>query len=195
MAYLLSQLLRRNAQRTPEQIAVVHEQHSYTYHELDIASNRFAHQLRASGVIRGDRVGLYLEKSREAVAALFGILKVGAAYVPLDPAAPAQRIGYIIANCQMKALVSTRAKATGNPKGVMISHRAALTFVDWAGETFGVQATDRVSNHAPFHFDLSTFDLFATIKAGGPVVLVPPALSAFPLNLAKFIAEQRITIH
>jgi acyl-coenzyme A synthetase/AMP-(fatty) acid ligase len=51
-----------------------------------------------------------------------------------------------------------------------------------------------VSNHAPFHFDLSTFDLFATIKAGGTVVLVPPMLSVFPLNLAKFIAEQRITI-
>ncbi|MEZ4732227.1 MAG: amino acid adenylation domain-containing protein [Caldilineaceae bacterium] len=263
MAYLLSQLLTGSARRYPDNLAVVHEQRSYTYHELDAASNCVAHQLRTAGVVRGDRVGLYLEKSLEAVAALFGILKVGATYVPLDPAAPAQRIAYIIANCQMKALVSTIAKAaalqealtaqdhrpaviatddemvvraqrtpahqpvrrqnsaggelveplpdpgtietdlayilytsgsTGNPKGVMISHRAALTFVDWACATFDVQPTDRVSNHAPFHFDLSTFDLFATIKAGGTVVLVPPMLSVFPLNLAKFIAEQRITI-
>lgn len=246
MAYLLAQLLTGSAHRDPDNLAVVHEQRSYTYHELDAASNRLAHQLRSAGVIRGDRVGLYLEKSLEAVAALFGILKLGAAYVPLDPAAPTQRIAYIVANCQMKALVSTTAKAaalqealtaqghlpavvatddesawqtvntselpdpdtiehdlayilytsgsTGNPKGVMISHRAALTFVDWACDTFNVQPSDRVSNHAPFHFDLSTFDLFATIKAGGTVVLVPPALSVFPLNLAKFIAEQRITI-
>ena len=246
MAYLLSQLLIHSAARYPDNIAVVHESRQYSYRALDETSNRFAHRLQAAGVVRGDRVGLYLEKSLEAVAALFGILKLGAAYVPLDPAAPAQRIAYIVANCQMKALVSTTAKAaalqealtaqghlpavvatddesawqrvntselpdpgtiehdlayilytsgsTGNPKGVMISHRAALTFVDWACETFSVQPTDRVSNHAPFHFDLSTFDLFATIKAGGIVVLVPPALSVFPLNLAKFIAEQRITI-
>ncbi|MEZ4664707.1 MAG: AMP-binding protein [Caldilineaceae bacterium] len=84
--------------------------------------------------------------------------------------------------------------STGNPKGVMISHRAALTFVDWACATFNVQPSDRVSNHAPFHFDLSTFDLFATIKAGGTVVLVPASLSVFPRNLADFIAQQEISI-
>lgn len=247
MAYLLSQLLSQSVARFPDNIAVVYEQQQYTYQTLNEASNRFAHLLQAAGVVRGDRVGLYLEKSLAAVAALFAILKLGAAYVPLDPAAPVQRIAYIVANCQMKAVVSTTAKqvalherltlqghlpaainvdneahfnrlgdqveppdpgtiendlayilytsgSTGNPKGVMISHRAALTFVDWACDTFQVQPTDRVSNHAPFHFDLSTFDLFATIKAGGTVVLVSPALSVFPLNLAKFMAEQRITI-
>ena len=250
MAYLISQLLANSARRYPEQIAVLHEQRQYTYQELDEASNCLAQRLRAAGVVRGDRVGLYLEKSLEAVAALFGILKLGAAYVPLDTAAPAQRIAYIIANCTMKAVVSTTAKfaalqeplaaqghrpvalalddktddetawqtsdssevpdpcliendlayilytsgSTGQPKGVMISHRAALTFVNWACAAFDVQSSDRVSNHAPFHFDLSTFDLFATIKAGGTVVLVSPALSLFPHTLAKFIAEQRITI-
>lgn len=246
MPYLVSQLLTQSAARYPDNIAVVHEQRQYTYRTLDETSNRFAHLLQAAGVARGDRVGLYLEKSFEAVAALFGIMKLGAAYVPLDPAAPGQRIAYIIGNCQMKAVFSTTAKhaalqewlatqdpvpaalaidaedrlcavpatslpdpgtiehdlaymlytsgSTGNPKGVMISHRAALTFIDWACETFHVQPTDRVSNHAPFHFDLSTFDLFATIKAGGTVILVPAALSVFPLNLAKFIAEQRITV-
>ena len=84
--------------------------------------------------------------------------------------------------------------STGNPKGVMISHRAALTFVDWACETFDIQPTDRVSSHAPFHFDLSTFDLFATIKAGGTVVLLSSMLSVFPRNLADYIAQQEISV-
>jgi amino acid adenylation domain-containing protein len=246
MPYLLSQLLTQSAARNPENIAVVDESRHYTYRALDEASNRFAHLLRSAGVGRGDRVGLHADKSLEAVAALFGILKLGAAYVPLDTTAPLHRIAYTISNCQMKAVVSTKAKqaglfelmarqgnvpaalsvddetawatarpvapndpgtiendlayilytsgSTGNPKGVMISHRAALTFIDWASDAFDVQPGDRVSNHAPFHFDLSTFDLFVTIKAGATVVLVPPAFSIFPMDLAKFIAGQRISI-
>lgn len=246
MAYLVSHLITQSAVRSPDALAVVYEQQHYTYRALDEASNRFAHLLQRVGVVRGDRVGLYLEKSLEAVAALFGIMKLGAAYVPIDPAAPLPRVAYIVDNCRMKAVVSSSTNyaafravwslpssippliavddaaayhaasaspvadsgaieqdlayilytsgSTGHPKGVMISHRAALTFIDWAGETFAVQPTDRVSNHAPFHFDLSTFDLFATIKAGGCVILVPPTLSIFPFNLAAFIAEQRISI-
>lgn len=246
MAYLLPHLLSQSRTLNPEQIAVTDGTRKVSYADLDDLSNRFAHLLHAAGVRRGDRVGLYLDKSAEAVAALFGIMKLGATYVPLDPAAPVQRIAYMVNNCAMSAVISSSAKmpalqeqlaasdtvpaailaddgatllaadatpppdpgtieqdlayilytsgSTGNPKGVMINHRAALTFVNWAVETFDVQPTDRVSSHAPFHFDLSTFDLFATIKAGGTVVLVPPSLSVFPRSLADFIAEQEISI-
>lgn len=76
----------------------------------------------------------------------------------------------------------------------MISHRTSLTFVDWAEATFDVQASDRLSNHAPLHFDLSILDIFVAIKAGATVVLVPAMLSVFPRNLADFIARERITI-
>ena len=84
--------------------------------------------------------------------------------------------------------------STGQPKGVMISQRAALAFVDWAVDYVGLQPGDRVASHAPFHFDLSIFDLFATIKAGATVVLVPPELAIFPRNLADWIAQQAITV-
>lgn len=84
--------------------------------------------------------------------------------------------------------------STGQPKGVMISQRAALSFVNWAAEYVGLHAGDRVASHAPFHFDLSIFDLFATFKAGATLMLVPPELSIFPRNLADWIEQMGITI-
>ncbi|MEZ4664706.1 MAG: AMP-binding protein [Caldilineaceae bacterium] len=77
-----------SAQRTPQQVAVVDGNRQLSYQALDELSNQFAHRLLAAGVQRGDRVGLYLDKSLEAVAALFGIMKTETRPVPLDPAAP-----------------------------------------------------------------------------------------------------------
>jgi amino acid adenylation domain-containing protein len=84
--------------------------------------------------------------------------------------------------------------STGTPKGVMLSHLNALTFVNWAAETFAISEEDRLSNHAPFNFDLSVFDIFVAIKAGAAISLVPEGLSVFPLQLAKFIQTQKITV-
>ena len=84
--------------------------------------------------------------------------------------------------------------STGDPKGVMLSHLNARAFVDWAVAEFGVGAGDRLSSHAPLHFDLSVFDLFAAAAAGAPVVLVPPELSVFPTRLARFMAATEITV-
>src|SRR2546423_98747 len=63
--------------------------------------------------------------------------------------------------------------STGTPKGVMISHRNSLTFVNWAAECAGLAADDRVSSHAPLHFDLSIFDIFSSCRAGATIILVP----------------------
>ena len=84
--------------------------------------------------------------------------------------------------------------STGHPKGVMLSHLNALTFINWACDTFAISAADRLSNHAPWNFDLSVFDIFAAIKAGAAISLVPEGLSAFPIQLSTFIQDQRITV-
>jgi acyl-coenzyme A synthetase/AMP-(fatty) acid ligase len=78
------------------------------------------------------------------------------------------------------AYVLYTSGSTGRPKGVMISHRNALTFVNWACEQFSLQPGDTFSSHAPFHFDLSTFDLFAAASAGGTVTVVPRPGGAVP---------------
>jgi len=84
--------------------------------------------------------------------------------------------------------------STGTPKGVILSHRNAMAFVDWAGETLGISGDDRLSSHAPFHFDLSVLDIYAALRSGAPVCLVPEQITAFPVQLARWIADERISV-
>jgi amino acid adenylation domain-containing protein len=256
---LVHERLEASARAQATRDAVVDGDRSLTYAELDAAANRFARLLRAEGVRPGDRVGLFLEKSAEAVVAIYGTLKAGATYVPLDEQAPAARLAYILRDAGVRCLVTSAARArdweplraagapfetivvagadeapaapsgvravpwseldsqpagrpdvetgpddlayvlytsgsTGEPKGVMLSHRNCLAFVEWAAETVGISAGDRLSSHAPFHFDLSTFDLFAAAVAGATVVLVPREASVFPVELARFIDDAGITV-
>lgn len=250
--YLLHHLLGRSAARSPGQTAVICGSQSLTYRALDRISNQLANVLRERGVVKGDRIGIALDKSVEAVIAIYGILKAGAAYVPIDPGAPARRAAFVISDCRMKGLITTRGRlalvrpelthtppvvvlldaetgadalswadvlraaagpmtdphlieqdlayilytsgSTGEPKGVMISHCASLSFVNWAVDCFRLRPEDRLSNHAPLHFDLSILDLFAAAAVGATVALVPPAVSIFPRNLADWIEESRITV-
>lgn len=263
MAFLLHQLLTESAKRNPNGIAVDGGESKLTYSELDVLSNQIAHQLRADGVCNGDRVGVFLPKSPQTVAALLGILKAGAAYVPVDPHSPSSRAAYVLGNCSVRALVTSSSQlrklapdlakaseiqsilltdeptdvpavaslagsapvsyariaatrsianpeipiiendlayilytsgSTGQPKGVMISHLNSLTFVNWAHDEYQISQQDRVSSHAPFHFDLSILDLFCTLKAGGTICLVPNDVAAFPVRLAQWIAEKGITV-
>jgi len=84
--------------------------------------------------------------------------------------------------------------STGKPKGVVVSHRAALAFVDWCRATFAPGPDDRFSSHAPFHFDLSIHDLFVALACGAPVVLIGEELGKDPVRLAAMIEAERITI-
>jgi non-ribosomal peptide synthetase component F len=76
----------------------------------------------------------------------------------------------------------------------MISHAAALSFVDGASLTFRPECADRFSSHAPLHFDLSVFDLYVAIRHGARVVLISEATGKEPLRLAALIAERRISV-
>lgn len=84
--------------------------------------------------------------------------------------------------------------STGVPKGVAITHRNALCFVDMCVRFFAVDEHDRLASHAPFHFDLSVFDLYVAMAAGAAVVLVPPFFSAFPRKLGAWIDTHGITV-
>ena len=263
MNYQLWHLLSNSAARQPDAVAVSAPGESLTYAELDAQSARLASLLTEAGVRRGTRVGFMLPKTVASIVTIFGILKAGGVYVPIDPASPKGRLAYIVRNCGIRHLITRLEHATalaeglgdtareemdlvlvtddagdgaiaapldavvrrwseanryaprphdvggcetdlayilytsgstGVPKGVMITHRASLTFVNWAHERFGVMDGDVVSSHAPLHFDLSIFDIFAAVKAGARIVLVPDRLSTFPVKLAQFMRDERISI-
>ena len=83
--------------------------------------------------------------------------------------------------------------STGQPKGVVITHRNATTFVDWGVRHFGIGPEDRTSGHPPLHFDLSTFDIYGTLAAGARLCLVPPSLSIDARALAQLIRHEQLT--
>jgi L-proline---[L-prolyl-carrier protein] ligase len=258
MQYLVHHLLESAAQHHAAAAAVIDRDRALTYEQLDALSNRLASTLRQRGVEKGDRVGIYMDKSLESVVAVYGVMKAGAAYVPFDPDAPVARLGYIARDCGIRVLITgvekqdrwqllldagTRIESlvvlnskgvtgpnglavidravvdsaaadavdinvvdvdlayilytsgsTGDPKGVMLTHRNALAFIQWAAAEFAVGPNDRLSSHAPLHFDLSVFDLYAAACGGAAVVLVPPKASLFPNQVVRFIQENAITV-
>ena len=94
------------AARTPAATAVMAEGESLTYGELERRANRLAHHLIALGVSPGDRVGLWLERSIDAIVGILGTLKAAAAWVPLDPAQPLQRLAFMAGDAGISALVT-----------------------------------------------------------------------------------------
>ncbi|MFF1904868.1 amino acid adenylation domain-containing protein [Kitasatospora sp. NPDC058218] len=105
--------------RAPEATALVHGNRSLSYGELDRAANRLAHVLRSEGAVGNELVGLWLDRSVEMVVAMLAVLKAGAAYLPLDPAAPTARNQDLIADARLGFVITTRERSADLPPGVI----------------------------------------------------------------------------
>ena len=246
----LADLVICSAMQSQDAVAVKAPDGVVTYGALNSLANRFARGLSQLGVQRGDRVGIWLEKSTYTVAAMQGVLRLGAVYVPLDPLSPSSRISTIVNGCATRVLITSRQRAvglrtiadlpllvylclddpgceinwqglqtlsdapcegvpisrddmayilytsgsTGTPKGVCISSRNALAFVEWAVSELAVMPQDNLANHAPFHFDLSVFDLYAAFFCGSTVSLIPDGSSYISQHLVHFLVSEAITL-
>ncbi len=102
-------MIDAQASRTPDGVAVAGGDRRLTYRELAHRSDGFAARLRAGGIRRGDRVAVALDRTPELVVALVGVLKAGAAYVPLDPTHPRARLAYQLDDARASLLLTTRA--------------------------------------------------------------------------------------
>jgi amino acid adenylation domain-containing protein len=108
-----------------------------------------------------------------------------------DPAPASQSVP--VADDDIAYILYTSG-STGNPKGVVLSHLNAASFVDWVAETYQPSSEDVFSSHAPFHFDLSILDIYVAIKQGARLVLIGEALGKDPMKLAAAIADEKISV-
>jgi acyl-CoA synthetase (AMP-forming)/AMP-acid ligase II len=107
---LLNHFLENSAQRLPNKVALIGGDKRLTYSEIDRRANGVAWFLRSHGIKRQDRVVIFLDNSIESVICLFGILKADAIFVILNPTMKAQKLGYILNNCQARALITHTSK-------------------------------------------------------------------------------------
>lgn len=108
----LHELVREQARKSPGQLAVAGEDGQMTYGELDEDADALASALTGRGVRAGDRVAVWLPKSARAIVAMQAVLRLGAAYVPIDPFGPIVRTLRVIADCDPRAVVTTEERAT-----------------------------------------------------------------------------------
>ncbi|MBF0447679.1 MAG: amino acid adenylation domain-containing protein [Magnetococcales bacterium] len=245
----LIDLLRRSAHSFPERMALVEgDGRRISYREMWQSVVQLADQLHALGISSGHRVAVLGEKSIETVCTFFAVMKVGAAYLPLDPAAPVNRNRQLLLDGAVRAVVlaadfyeslvnrdeladfschdvttgwvvlvfaaSNQAAqsvqvepglvdpayilftsgSSGRPKGVVVSHRAVLSFLGWCSKTFNPSHEDRFSSFAPLHFAMSVFDLFLAIKHGARLVLLGVTFLRHPTALIRLLATERVSI-
>ena len=142
----LHEIFETRADLCPGALAVVSAGERLTYLELEERANRLARHLRARGVGRGSRAAVLLPRSPDAYAALLGILKAGAAYVPLDPEYPVDRVAFILRDCEAEVLVTTASLASQHPRfgGALVSLDADAAAI--AAESHARLAPGEVGN-------------------------------------------------
>ncbi|MBB4637955.1 non-ribosomal peptide synthetase [Longimicrobium terrae] len=160
-------LFGRRAAESPRSAALSWADGAMTYGELDAAANRLAHHLRGRGVLPGARVGVFLERGPELVVTLLAILRAGAAYVPLDPAYPAERLAWLAGDAGLSATVTSSGL-----RDLLPATDAILVDLDAERDTIRTQAeTDPEVHAGP---DAAAYVIYTSGSTGRPKGVVVP---------------------
>lgn len=227
------------APRRPELPAVISSGKTLTYGELSSRAKQVGRRLQVLGVRPNTLVAVVMEKGWEQVVAVMGILEAGAAYLPVNPDLPKERLWFLIENGQVEyvltqpwlnttlewpevvqrfcieiktsedlintqldskqgpddlAYVIFTSGSTGQPKGVMIDHRGALNTIMDINQRFNVEPQDRVLALSSLSFDLSVYDIFGALAAGGTIVIPDDSAIRDPAHWAELMRRHNVTI-
>jgi amino acid adenylation domain-containing protein len=213
----LEDALAEHAKGSPRRLALSQANGTLDYEQLSARAETVARTLREAGAQPGDRVAVILEKGPELLSAVLGILRAGAAYVPIDPRSPPDRIEMLLQDTDPLAVISAgrveirtpriersapgdlayvihTSGSTGKPKGVMIDHRGALNTVLDINRRFDVTCDDRIFGVSAFNFDLSVYDVFGTLAAGARLVYPEPRRALTPSHWLDLMVDEGITV-
>ncbi|MEU1518477.1 amino acid adenylation domain-containing protein [Streptomyces sp. NPDC005811] len=222
-AATLPELFAAQAARTPSAPAVVFGGTTLTYAELDARATRLAHALVARDAGPGRIVAVALPRSPDLLVTLYAVHKAGAAYLPVDPDYPPDRVRYMLDDA-CPALVMTpelygrlaeepvadggelprvdplapaymiyTSGSTGRPKGVLVPHRGIVNRLLWMQSAYELTAADRVLQKTPSSFDVSVWEFFWPLITGATLVVARPEGHKDPAYLAELIRREGVT--
>ncbi len=223
---------------TPNETAIVFENESMTYAQLDEKSNQLAHFMQNNGVKAGDIVPILLDKSLEMIVSILGILKVGAAFLPIDVQYPKERIDYMLHDSNANILLTvpdfihksattikplsielsnyiyereekTRVNAninpdslayvmytsgsTGNPKGVMVTHKNIVRLIK-NNNFIEFKPKERILQTGSIVFDACTFEIWAALLNGFTLYIIKKQDLLDASKLQDYLLKNKITI-
>jgi amino acid adenylation domain-containing protein len=220
---MLHRLFEQAVERDPEAVAVTDQGVCWNYSELNARADRLAHHLRSAGAHPGARVALCIDRSPELIASVVAVLKTGAAYVPLDPANPPERLRAMLRDCAPVITLTREAAAafmegsdkceplpgqaeplniayviytsgsTGRPRGVEISHAGVVNLVEWHCRTYGVNPADRAALIASPGFDASVWEMWPYLAAGARICIPDASTRAHYRTLLRWLAKESVT--
>ncbi|KUN76450.1 non-ribosomal peptide synthetase [Streptomyces griseoruber] len=222
-ATTLPELFAAQAARTPSAPAVVFEGTTLTYAELDDRASRLAHALVARGAGPGRIVAVALPRSPDLLVTLYAVHKAGAAYLPVDPDYPRDRVRYMIDDASPALVVTPElygrlteeavadggelprvdpsapayliytSGSTGRPKGVLVPHRGIVNRLLWMQSAYELTPADRVLQKTPSSFDVSVWEFFWPLITGAALVVARPEGHRDPAYLAELIRREGVT--
>ncbi|MFJ3899012.1 non-ribosomal peptide synthase/polyketide synthase [Streptomyces sp. NPDC090083] len=216
-ATTLPELFRAQAARTPDAKALVFEGQELTYAELDTRVEHTARVLAGLGAGPERTVAVALPRSLDLVVALLAVHRAGAAYLPLDPDYPEDRLALMVEDARpvhtirdtlptgpegrlpasydpsSPAYVIYTSGSTGRPKGVVVPHEGIVNRLLWMQDEYGLTADDRVLQKTPSSFDVSVWEFFWPLITGATLVVARPEGHRDPAYLAALIREQDVT--